>query len=745
MKRWIILLSILSLLYSVSASQDRLSTSTKRLISKIQPRFEEANRLGKTLQIPPSTKRRYLIHKELDQHVVHSIIRVDDTCSESELNGLGIQIRSRFREFRSVSIPLKNLHLLSDIDGVLWVEVDTPLQQRLDLAGEDVKAHSVHQGVSLPQGYTGDGVIVGIVDGGYDYTHPVFEDGDGNLRIMSAWDQSDNAGPNPPGFSYGTEYDTDNEIWDAEHDLEATEGSHGTHVAGIAAGSAADENELYQGMAPDADLVLVTLGGGGADVWDAIQYIFDQADAAGLPAVVNMSLGSHVGPHDGTSQLDQIFDGLIDTGRILIGAAGNEADSQLHIKKDLTGDTLKTAPFMPFYEDEQAEWASIESWGSANSTFSVAAGLFDMASQTYVTRSNFFASNGSSNDTEAFYQGADGEASIDIAATAKHPDNDRPNIFIDIQNTTSHSVVLFVTSTNSTVHLWHADEAPFLDLGLPGMFQTGDGNTTVGEIGGTSKSVISVGAYTTKNQYVDINGQTQTIAAFAPLGQIAPFSSQGPTVDGRTKPEITAPGNVVVSATSSFEELMPGMDVLRVEEIQGIWPYDAYEGTSMSTPMITGIVALMLEANPNLSRSDIVSIFKETGRSDGFTGTIPDNGSNTWGFGKVDALTAVQKAVDHTYVQLSDVIRPDKIWMTQNYPNPFNPETTIQFAMPNREIVRLAVYNMQGREMDVLLKEEKMAGIHSVKIDGSLWPSGLYVCQLRIADRLFSQKIVLMK
>ena len=179
---------------------------------------------------------------------------------------------------------------------------------------------------------------------------------------------------------------------------------------------------------------------------------------------------------------------------------------------------------------------------------------------------------------------------------------------------------------------------------IPG-FLFGNTDYTVGEIGGTANEIITVGAYTTKNSYMDFYGGLQDIPSYVEQGQIAPFSSKGPTLDGRVKPEITAPGNVIVSSVNSFdEEYMPGNSEVVTGVSDGLndWYFASMQGTSMAAPMVTGIVALWLEANPSLTSDQIKELFKVSSWQDQFTGIIPVNGSNIWGHGKIDAHEGIK-------------------------------------------------------------------------------------------------------
>ena len=720
---------VLGVMIEDSSAQD-FSAFTKRLMGKTEALLKTSEKLSTPLGVPKRFYRQYPIRTFNGEACIDALIKVNAAVDESALLSRHISIHNRIGNIWSITIPLRSLATIDEIPGVDRVEIDTHIRKRLDLAGIDVKSLPVHQGIGLSQPYRGEDVVVGIIDGGFDFTHPAFQNGLGSPRIMTVWDQADESGSPPDGYSYGSEYSGSTAIQNKGHDMEGTEGSHGSHVAGISAGRATTTVPQYTGMAPDADLVLVSLGWGGSGIWDGVEYIFDYAESQNKPAVVNMSLGEHIGPHDGSSLTDQVFDRLAGPGKILVGAAGNEADSQLHISRDLQGDSLATSPQMLYDEYEDAEFATIEIWGSPNSAFSVAGGLFDTGTGTILSRSDFYASDGSEYEEVQFFDGVGGEAGFTLAADARNSENQCPNIQIEFMTTTGHAMVLFVTSVNSTVHLWHVDEAPFNDLGYPAFFQAGDGESTVGEIGGTGKSVISVGAYTTKNLYTDIDGNQHLISDYKALGELASFSSHGPTRDGRVKPDICAPGNVVVAPISSFDQAAVQEPELIVTDLNNRWPYAAYEGTSMSSPMITGIVALMLEANPDLTREEIMDIFKQTAREDGFTGDIPDTGSHLWGFGKIDALEAVKAAENDAEVSSYPADLPSRIALRQNYPNPFNHKTTITYHLHKAARVKLSIYTLQGRLVEILVDAQAKPGTHRVVWDAQGVSSGIYLYTL---------------
>ena len=198
-----------------------------------------------------------------------------------------------------------------------------------------------------------------------------------------------------------------------------------------------------------------------------------------------------------------------------------------------------------------------------------------------------------------------------------------------------------IIATTGQTKMWAATgDAQFTNYGYGSPILNGSTNSTVGEIGGTGNSIISVGAYTSKNSWTSFNSSPQTAPSFAPIGAIAPFSSKGPTADNRTKPDITAPGNILASSVSSFDNSYISTSDRTVSGVTNgtnTWYFGMMEGTSMASPMVTGILALWLEAYPNLTQAQALQLLKDNAWTDSYTGTIPSTGNNIWGWGKVDA------------------------------------------------------------------------------------------------------------
>jgi subtilisin family serine protease len=208
--------------------------------------------------------------------------------------------------------------------------------------------------------------------------------------------------------------------------------------------------------------------------------------------------------------------------------------------------------------------------------------------------------------------------------------------------------------------MW-ANSASFINFGFPAPALAGSTSHSVGEIGGTGKNIISVGAYTSKNTFINLENETIEIDYPTALGEIAPFSSLGPTADNRTKPDITAPGNVIVAPVNSFDLYYSNPEnpetVYSLSDGDKTWYYAAMQGTSMSSPLVAGIVALLLEAYPELNPQQALALLREQAFTDEFTGVIPDEGDNTWGWGKINAETTLLKL--ESLIPAMPAIAPD--------------------------------------------------------------------------------------
>lgn len=563
---------------------------------------------------------------------------------EKALEAYGVRVQSRVGTMLTVCIPLRSYVDFAQSGLCSWLDVGSKPQPKLENARAELGIDDIYNGVNLPHGYDGTGVVVGIIDNGFQYDHPAFFDSTGTtLRIKRIWNQLAIEGSAPAGYSYGRELATESDILAARTDDPAA--IHGSHVAGIAAGCGGPDTlgRRYRGIAPNADIVMVSAGSIPA-IFDGIAYIRDYAASVGKPCVINMSLGSHVGPHDGTSSFDRMMDGLHEQypeGFLVVGSAANDGSDKLHLHKDFTTDDTSALALISLNNPTTVAYR-IDLWSTADLPFEVSVGLIDPATGDTLTQDPWRNSSVQQVYQDSIYL----DKTFCLAScNGTYPVNNRQNITLTIVNrpdsTDTYRVALFLKSTaQAEVHAW-SDHITFVNDGLPGVLE-GNTDYTVAEVGGTSRSIITVGAYTTATSWTGIDG-TSYSSGMEMLGDITFFSSHGPTLDGRTKPDICAPGEHLISAINSYNAaIIASPNCAAYTLFNGDTAYYVSErGTSMSSPAVAGIMALWLQQNPQLRYDSALAIIHRTGRTDSLTGTLPASGSNLWGWGKINPLAGL--------------------------------------------------------------------------------------------------------
>lgn len=549
----------------------------------------------------------------------------------------------------TVRLSLDALQRLAKQQGVEYIQITSGATQMLNLARQEAGTDQIHKGTSLPQAYTGEGVVVGVVDAGFDYMHAAFRrPADGALRIKRVWEQSattlDGASA-PAKYGYGIELNTPELIEKAQGDSDSN--SHGTHVAAIAAGSDAYKDGAYVGNAPDADIVLVALdlnASTNADISNAVQYIFDYADEVGKPCVVNLSLGNQDGPHDGTSTFDTMTDAMQGPGRLIVGAAGNHRTDAFHI--DHTFATADAAPLRTFVKYKVApsnsvSGGTIEIWGEKGVDFTVDIAAYSTFNKKDARSTTVYPAEGVTNVDFGKYATGTWKVASEVS-----PLNGKPHVVLTSALTSirnNYAIALTVTpKTAGRVNIWSDNTYLALESrDIEGFSAPDAASSTLCEIGGTGKRILTVGSYTTRNEYTTNGGQQATLQET--VGDLSSFSSYGPTVDGRMKPNITAPGCFIISAVSNNDA---SGNLMYAEYNENFGRYNQYgymQGTSMASPFVAGIVATWLQAYPQLTPEQLHEIVQNTARKDSFTATAPDS---NWGYGKINALDGLRQCIE---------------------------------------------------------------------------------------------------
>jgi subtilisin family serine protease len=261
-------------------------------------------------------------------------------------------------------------------------------------------------------------------------------------------------------------------------------------------------------------------------------------------------------------------------------------------------------------------------------------------------------------------------------------------------------------------------------------WQDMDGNTTIITKGAdiaASKGIVVVNS--TGNSGYDPNHNTLgapadgdsviTIGSVDASGKRAYYSSVGPTVDGRIKPDLMAMGmGTYIALTSS----------------PTAYTISATGGTSYACPIAAGVAALLLSVNPSLTQMEVRDILRQTASNS-------SNPDNLIGWGIVDALAAVNLVL----TDVKEETFPDNYFILSNYPNPFNPSTKIKYYIPQNSFVKITLHDILGSEIRTLVNENAQPGNYEIILDGSDLSSGMYFVRLSSENIQKILKISLIK
>lgn len=673
-----------------------------------------------------TTWAAYPIHTLKHKNYISFLGRINQDFDKPTLQKNDFIIGNPIRGIVSIKIPVDEIKNLNKIHGVDYLAMANKINHQLDKAVHDVHADSVQLGIGLPQGYHGKNVYIGVTDWGFDYTHPSFYDSTlSQTRIVAAWDQYKTSGPSPMGFNYGTEFVGTNALLLAGSDTANiySYSTHGTHVASIAGGSGS--GTIYRGIANDANFLFVTFLVDESAVLDAWDWMYQKAQSAGKRLVINMSWGLyHFGTLDGNSLLSQAITAYTDLGVVFVNSAGNNGNVNFHLKKSFNNDQLNSKIDFYSYASNPNMWGqSIHAWGEVGHSFANGI-VVKNSSNVLLVQSPFYGTNNTLSYIDTFLVTGNDTIFFNIAADSAHPLNQKPQMRLRVKCTnTTLKVLLKSIADSGTVNYWNVTELT-TDVGNWGMpFSYAGTGTTGGDADhgisepSCSDNVISVAAYAPS--YTTPGGATVG-------GGLAGFSSHGPRYDGMIKPDIAAPGVSICSAISSFTDASY-TTISSINFNNKTYDYAKFSGTSMSGPVVAGVCALILEANPWLSAYQVKQIIKETARTDNFTGIIPSEGSPLWGMGKVNAYAAVQEALNLIGIPENT---QDKSWNV--FPNPVM--ETLHFTLVDELPKVCTIIDAQGQRTVLSILQEQV----NVK---QLKP-GKYTLQIEVGGHLQSVSFI---
>lgn len=633
--------------------------------------------------------------------------------NRDDLTALGLEVRSQAHDIFTVVGTLQQIADLAAQPATRRLRLPRQLTSTVENACTQAEVTAVHQPrPANPSGYQGNGVIVGIVDSPLDITHHGFRDPGGThgTRVLYYWvqdpdsavapgqtpeqfSQADAANrPDFTGLNYGRLYtraDIDAALASATpygngnaqiSKMPATS-EHGTHVAGIAAGSGHEANwttaPTHVGAAPQATIVHVCYRWSQAnaqssvfedDVVNALDFILRAAAFHAMPVTINASLGTNLGPHNGSSAFDIARDNLLNsfTNRSIVWAAGNDNNDQGFRSGIVNAGATESFTFTPANMGSPVDrWLDIWSTGP-ELDFQVSSGGQTSGWQT---------------------AGAEFGGTINGFAVAVDRDVETGgglrNIRLYIDNATSTA-----TWTMQLRNPHASDQAHYFAwAGAQGHWAT---------LSGASQNAYTIGDTAAGQSILTVGACQKRLPANPAQGEvIADYSGAGPTLDGRIKPEVVAVGgtsvNQVISARSNQSSGYVGM-----------------QGTSMAAPLVTGAVALLFEEyealGHQLNQETVKALLTQNANRLGLhidpaaPGYVPTD-RNLYGYGRVRLIAPI------------DLIRPPlsvDVWIrtaaddygAQPYPGGCfcgAPDIRVFEAGTNTETTRLT----WGRDYDV--------------------------------------------
>lgn len=623
-----------------------------------RPRYEKMSPFVREA-MASALATKQLTRSQSDDRLLTAFVRIDGNAAEV-LRQYGCKELARVGDISIAAIPLSKLGALSCGRQVKRIETGRRCSIQMDTTRLVVNAEKVYTGEGLPQSYTGCGVVVGVQDIGFDLTHPNFYSADmSKYRIKALWDQlsRDTIGST---LYVGRDYVGREALLELKHPIDGETQTHGTHTAGIAAGSGAEGNGAvspYRGMACDADLVLVDNAADNASLIDpkdyykftyatdalGFKYIFDYAERMHQPCVINFSEGSSQDFHGYDQLYYELLAKLIGPGRIIVSSAGNDGARNSYIHKSIGKE--RAGAFIMGNEKRFSCTAK------SKQTFTFRVSVYDnVASPQIVEISTVNVCNAQDSLlTDSLLVGGRKYKwrvlaypnSYDTSETAYDFQLSSPSKLGD-----SPQVSLQVMGRDADIELYRMSGYMF-PHSLDPVLDAGDCRYTIFSPS-SSPDVICVGSTSYRTQFVNYLGEKKVYDS-GQKGIRSSFSAMGPTLDGRIKPDVMAPGQNIISSYSTFFINNPKnvnasvkSDVRHFEYNGRVYAWNANAGTSMSAPVVTGAIALWLQADPTLTPADCLEIFAKTCTHYDASLSYPNN---LYGYGQIDVAAGLREVL----------------------------------------------------------------------------------------------------
>ncbi len=679
--------------------------------------------------------RRHALPALRSAQMLTAFVKTDGT--DGVLAACGCRDMAGFGSLHIAEIPLERIAVLARSRHVLRIEASPAAKACMDTTTVITGAEKAWNGIG-GRAFTGRGVVAGVMDIGFDLTHPNFLDADGSrLRVSRMWDQLsvDTIGSRLP---VGRDY-AGSELLSVMHSRDGLTQTHGTHTLGIVAGTG--WQSPYVGMAPNSDICLVANAAGDnseliaeedrykyTTATDALgfKYIFDYAASVHKPCVISFSEGSNEGAGVDQKLYYEFLDSLTGPGRIIVASAGNAGAVSSYFRKPRgvasAGCFLQaSAPVVGARLIADADYRlRFTAWNAVPDTFSV-----DMSRARLLPDSVLVDS----------FRLADGVYKVQYAAYADAFDSSKAayEMAVTCPAAAGQAVPLSVevVGADADVEYFRAAGSMTTDSRAP-QLDAAECSHNVNSPA-AAPAVIAVGATSWRQTFTNYKGTVYDYHNGSG-GVRAPYSSTGPTMAGLVKPDVMAPGTNVISSYSSFYmENNPdagdlNSDVERFTYNGRTYSWNANTGTSMAAPVVAGAVALWLEADSMLTPERALDVMRRTCRR------MPsEEKSNSCGYGEIDAYRGLLFLLGVDGIkEISQRQAGADIMVSAGMLAVQLPETA------GRKVV-VSLYALNGRRVAaaVVARGEKSCTMNVSHLD-----KGVYIVQINGKDAFSGSRIV---
>ena len=648
-------------------------------VSAQRPRYEKMSPFVREA-MASALATKQLSRSQSDNRLLTAFVRIDGNAAEV-LRQYGCKGLARVGDISIAAIPLNKLGALSCGRQVKRIEAGRRCSVQMDTTRLVVNAETAYTGEGLPQVYTGRGVVVGVQDIGFDLTHPNFYSADmSRYRIKALWDQlsRDTVGST---LYVGRDYIGKDALLELGHPVDGETQTHGTHTTGIAAGSGSEGNGVvspYRGLACDADLVLVDNAADNTSLIDpkdyykytyatdalGFKYIFDYAERMKQPCVINFSEGSSQDFHGNDQLYYELLAKLIGPGRIIVSSAGNDGARNTYIHKPVGqqragGFVLSSEKhFNCTAKSKQTFTFRISIYNNVTSPTMIDVLTTDVCG----ARDSLLTDSLLVGGKKYIWRVLAYPNSYDMSETAYDFQLSSPSKVGD-----SPQVSLQVMGREADVKLYRMSGYMFPHT-LDPVLNAGDCRYTIFSPS-SSPDVICVGSTSYRTQFINYLDEKKVYDS-GRNGIRSPFSAMGPTLDGRIKPDVMAPGQNIVSSYSTFFINNPKnvngsvqSDVRHFEFNGRTYAWNSNAGTSMSAPVVAGAIALWLQADPTLTPADCLEIFSKTCIHYDTTLAYPNN---LYGYGQIDVVAGLKEVLRRKALSINIIDDKRKVEQDDN-------------------------------------------------------------------------------